>query len=88
MEKYHFPAGPPVKVYRHGREIWERRADPARQFFLIFGRYAIADEVRALPEPGMYDRECDYLSALQTWLTRPDLYKDHLKNVKESDAAG
>jgi len=67
MSEYHFPAGPPIQVLRHGRcEIWERRADPAEQFHLIFGRYATADEVRALPEPGMYDRECDYLSALQT----------------------
>ena len=28
------------------------------------------------------DRECDYLSALQTWLTRPELHKDHTKRVK------
>lgn len=70
MPDYLLPAGPPANVRFTGakRNRWELRADPAERFRLIFGRYATADEVRQMPDPGCYYREADYLSALETWL--------------------
>lgn len=51
------------------RERFDRLADQmGEQFNWIQGRYPTADELRGLPDPADFKRECDYLSALQTWL--------------------
>ena len=47
------------------------------QFNLIYGRYPNEDETGQMPDLGKCARECDFLSALQTWLTRSELYRDH-----------